>query len=328
MRVQVNGMTGRTAYISNLMSGTVSVIDLEGRQLVRNIRVGVNPVFSIIYPPDPGKVLVTLHNYDRIEGEGRLLLVDPDRGSILQDIPYQGKSMPSGMAYEEKRDLLYVADENLNQVHCHDGKSLGLISSLPAGEAPVHVDISGNGRYLAATNRLSKNLSIFHLDPPVAGETGIALSLARNKEARCHPYDLWFTGRGGKCAVTDIEGGELLMVDVEKRKVTTRIRLGNGSFGFTPDRAGKRAYVCNMGSGSVSIVDLAKKEVTGEMTGFVSPSHCGIDEKGELLVVTDQGNTDNGKMPGVHLVDLSTGGTIETIRDPMIRNPIGVTITE
>jgi YVTN family beta-propeller protein len=328
MRVQVNGMTGRTAYISNLMSGTVSVIDLEGRQLVRNIRVGVNPVFSIVYPPDPGKVLVTLHNYDRIEGEGRLVLVDPGKSRILQNIPYRGESMPSGMAYDEKSDLLYVADENLHLVHCHDGKSLKLISSLPAGQAPVHMDISGNGRYLVATNRLSRDLSVFHLDTTGGIETGITFPLTPNTGESCHPYDIWFTGRAGKCSVTDLDAGELLMVDVEKRKVTARIRLGDGSFGFTMDKAGKRAYVCNMGSGSVSVVDLVKKKVTGEMTGFVSPSHCAIDEKGQLLVVTDQGNTRIGKIPGVHLVDLSSGETIETIRDPLIMNPIGVTTTE
>jgi secreted PhoX family phosphatase len=81
-----------------------------------------------------------------------------------------------------------------------------------------------------------------------------------------------------------------------------------------------------MGSGSVSSVDLVKKEVSGEMTGFASPTHCAIDEKGQLLVVTDQGNSKTGKIPGVHIIDLTTGKVFTTITDTMIQAPIGVTI--
>lgn len=79
---------GRPAYVSNLGSGTLSIIDLES-QIVRNIEVGNYPVFSFFYPHDRSKLLVTLHNYHEMEDEGALELVDPITGDI-QKFSYRG----------------------------------------------------------------------------------------------------------------------------------------------------------------------------------------------------------------------------------------------
>ena len=322
-------MPKRIAYISNLMSETVSVIDLDARSLLQNVEVGEYPVFSLVYPHDREKLLVTLHNYRKKEGEGRLLLVDPWDSQVVRNISYEGASMPSGMVYDKKRDVFYVADESLNQVYSHDGKTLELIDSLPAGEAPVHLDISGNGRYLVITNRMSKDLSVYHLEKGQAKvrDTLTTIQLGRTTGDPCHPYDVKFSPNSGICYVTDLDNGELLIVDIRKRGVTNRLRLGEGSFGIALEKAGKRAYVCNMGSGAVSVVDAGKKEKTADLTGFGSPTHCAIDEKGQQLVVTDQGRG-TGKSPGIHIIDLTTGKITETIVDPLIKAPIGVTIGE
>jgi DNA-binding beta-propeller fold protein YncE len=125
------------------------------------------------------------------------------------------------------------------------------------------------------------------------------------------------------CCVTDFNTGELLIVDIAGQRVTDRIRLGHRSFGMALDEGEERAYVCNIDSGSVSVIGLDKRKKVGEIRGFGKPYHCAIDEKGRQLIVTDQkGAADHS----VHIIDLATERITRTITDRMIRSPIGVTL--
>jgi YVTN family beta-propeller protein len=321
-------MPENIAYVSNFMSETISVIDLQKKKLVKNIRVGKYPVFSLGYAHDPKKLLVTLHNYEKKDGGGWLLLVDPLSGRVTRKIPYSGAAVPSGIMYDGKRDMVYVADENLNRVCIHDGRTLKLVSSLVAGNTPVHGDISGDGDHLVVTNRMSADLSVYDLEriSTGAGDTVFtAIQLGGTTGKSCHPYDVKFSASPAICYVTDFDTGELLVVDTSRNRVIDRIRLGEKSFGMALDKSRTKAYVCNMGSGTVSVVALEKKKLIGEIKGMSSPSHCVIHEKGQQLVVTDQGGSTD---PGVHIIDLATEKITRTITDKMIQSPIGVTLGE
>jgi YVTN family beta-propeller protein len=319
-------MPERMVYVSNLMSGTVSVIDPDKRELMKNIRVGKYPVFSLGYPPDAEKILVTLHNYEKKDSGGRLLLVDPSRSKIIRKITYPGIAVPTGMVWDAKRDVLYVPDENLNRIWIHNGKTLEPTSYLAAGTAPAHADISKDGDHLVVANRLSSDLSVFNLER-VSGNAGNAListiPLGGTAGTSCHPYDVKFSAVPSVCCVTDFNTGELLIVDIAGQRVTDRIRLGHRSFGMALDEGEERAYVCNIDSGSVSVIGLDKRKKVGEIRGFGKPYHCAIDEKGRQLIVTDQKGTADHS---VHIIDLATERITKTITDRMIRSPIGVTV--
>jgi YVTN family beta-propeller protein len=317
-------MSERMVYVSNLMSGTISIIDPGKRELKKNIRVGKYPVFSLGYSRDAKKVLVTLHNYEKKEGGGRLLLVDSSEGKIARKIPYSGIAVPSGMVYDAKRDVLYVADENLNRIWIHDGRTLELTGSLAAGQAPVHVALSSGGARLVVTNRMSADLYVYDLEHVSnRSEDVSAIPLSGTSGTSSHPYDVKFSADPDTCCITDFNTGELLIADISRNRVSSRIRLGDKPFGMALDAAGEQAFICNMGSGSVSVVRLDWKKKISEIQGLCTPCHCVIDESGGHLVVTDQGRASD---PGVHIIDLATERIVATISDKMIRSPIGVTL--
>jgi DNA-binding beta-propeller fold protein YncE len=317
----------RTAYVCNLgstddKSGWISVIDLENRTLTKNIKVGKFPVFSYIYPHDRRKLIVTLHNYMSKIGGGFLVLVDLQKGKVIRKLPYPGIAIPSGMVYDGKRDILYVADENQSQgyVHVHDGKTLKLLSSFPAGNATAHVDISSNGRHLVATNRLSANLSVFDLEKnSVTAQNGIIIPLGDT----CQPFDVKFSEKPDICYVTDFETGELLVVDIARSIVTDRIKVGEMLFGMALDKVGTTAYICDLKSNSVSMVDIGSKKIDKITWAEGVSSHCAIDEKGLQLVVSCQGGYEGGPL---HIIDLVTKTVIATIVDEKLHGSIGVTI--
>jgi DNA-binding beta-propeller fold protein YncE len=312
----------RRAYICNLMSEMVSIIDLE-KQIPVNIHIGSYPVFSIVSPHDPEKLIVALHNYHQKNDEGLLALVDLKTNSVIQRVLHPGPAMPAGMVYDEKQDVLYVADQNLHRVYVHDGRTLEVLSYLNAGSGPVHVDISNDGKYLVATNRFSADLYVYDLEQEsVSAQNGQVVHL--RKEPTCHPYDVKFSADPDICYVTDCGAGELLVVNISKGLVTDRIKVGKWPFGMALHEDDTTAFVCNMKSRSISIVDLRGKMVVSEMKEIDgNPAHCAIDELKHQLLVTCQGGRSNGS---IQAFELSTERLIATIIDDMIRTPIGIYI--
>lgn len=317
----------RAAYVCNLNACSVTEIDIKKHDWARNIPVGMFPVFSFIHPHSPEKLLVTLHNYNLKENEGFLVLVDLKAGRVLQKIAYPGISVPSGFAYDKKRDVLYVADENLDKIYAHNGTTLELLSSMVAGSKTVHLDVSASGRWLAATNRFGADLSVYDLEASgVEMAHAVSIPLRGSGASRCHPYDIKFTLIPDFCCVTDFDAGQLLIVDVVNRQVTDRINVAKQLFGLELNRARDTAYVCTWDRGTVAVIDLVQKKKIGEIQGFKGyTSHCALDEAGHQLVVTSQ--TDGGAGEA-RIVDLRTGSVGPAIRDEIMQGCIGVTIEE
>jgi YVTN family beta-propeller protein len=322
---------GRAGYVCNFGSETVSVIDLDNKALIKNVKVGKYPIASLCSPHDRSKLIVALHNYDQNKDDALLEGVDLENSKTTR-VQYPANAVPSWMAYDSRQDRIYVADENLCKVHVHDGKTLKELSSLPAGLAPVHTDISGDGRYLAVTNRKSADLYLYDLmaDPTYPHWiTSIHLGATPGNKwpsedkPYSSPFDVKFSADPNTCYVSDWGTGELLAVNIPERIVTDRIDVGEHLFGMALDRTGTAAYVCDFGKNSLYIVDLDSKRIE-EIAGLDGvSSHCAVDEKGDQLMVTCQGGRSGG---AIHFIDLGEKRVAGTIVDDKIQGCMGATI--
>ncbi len=63
----------------------------------------------------------------------------------------------------------------------------------------------------------------------------------------------------------------MTVLDVLARRVKTTIRVGQGPGGVTANPAGSRAYVCNSGSNSVSVIGVPGFEVVRTVAVGASP---------------------------------------------------------
>lgn len=301
------------AYVQNIMSHSLSVIDLDGDREPRRLELGRYPLFSALLPSDPEKLLVTLHNYERSADDDALALFDLRGERVLKRIPFPGPGMPSGFVHDARRNRIYIADENRHRVDALDAATLEPVFEFPAGLIPVHVDISTDGRWLAVTNRKSADLYVYDLEdagrdaksgiftvqlgksPGAAWESGAA------DDGVSHPLDIHFAAEANLCYVSDMQARQLLVVDILKREVVGRIALGGSPFDFALDRARRRAYVCLVDGETVAVVDLAARNVAAEIAGLrLNPIHCALDEEGGRLVVSCWGGAREG---GVYVVD-------------------------
>lgn len=324
------------AYVQNIMSHSVSVIDLDGYREPRRLELGRYPLFSALSPSDPEKLLVTLHNYERREDDDAMVLFDLRSERVLKRVPFPGPGMPSGFVHDARRNRIYIADENRHRVDALDAVTLDPVFEFPAGLIPVHVDISADGKWLAVTNRKSADLYVYDLeDPGRDAKTGIFTIQLGNSpgadwdaaaagEGISHPLDIHFAAEANRCYVSDMQARQLLVVDILKRKVVGRIPLNGSPFDFVLDRARGRAYVCLVDGETVAVVDLAAGKVAAEIKGLrLNPIHCALDDEGGRLVVSCWGGTKEG---GVYVVDTRT---LEVLRHFPLKGEaasIGITL--
>lgn len=160
---------------------------------------------------------------------------------------------------------LVVANKSEATVSLVDSSSGKVVATLPVGDGPHEVAISpdGNRALIANYGRQTPGRSLTLIDVPNAKvEKTIDLEEYRR------PHGVQFVAEG-RALVTVEDNQSLLEVDVAAGKVGRAIPTAqNGSHMVAAAPAAQRAYVANLGSGSISAVDLATgKRIKNVPTG-------------------------------------------------------------
>jgi YVTN family beta-propeller protein len=125
---------------------------------------------------------------------------------------------------------------------------------VPVGKGPEGFDVSPDGRELWAAHSRDGGASIVDLEQKKVVGT-IDLQTKRSNRLK-------FTPDGKLALVSDLDAGELLVIDVPTRKVTKKIPLGKMVEGILMDPDGSRAFVAVNGDNHIAVIDLKTLTVT------------------------------------------------------------------
>jgi YVTN family beta-propeller protein len=128
---------------------------------------------------------------------------------------------------------------------------------VPVGKGPEGFDVSPDGREIWAAHSRDGGVSIVDVQQKKVTAT-IDLKTRRSNRLK-------FTPDGKLALVTDLDAGELLVIDVATRAATTKIPLGRMVEGILMQPDGARAYVAVNGENYIAIVDLKTLAVTGRI---------------------------------------------------------------
>jgi YVTN family beta-propeller protein len=159
---------------------------------------------------------------------------------------------------------LLVLNKSDNTLSLLDLATKKSVATLPTGEGPHEVAVSPNGKVAVVCNYGSS---------PTPGNTLTVIDVAARKSLRTidlgkhvRPHGIaWL--RGNEVAVTSEGAKALLTVDIEAGKVTAAIetdQLGSHMLALAP--AHERAFVANIDSGSVSVIDLKQQRRIANIT--------------------------------------------------------------
>ena len=188
------------------------------------------------------------------------------------------------------RDMLVVLNKSDNTASVLDVETGKSLATVLTGVGPHEVTILPGGRVAVVSNygtreAPGRSLTLIDLEKrAAAGTIFLPEGSKPHGSTAVSPDKLLVTAEGRK---------ELLIVDPLARKLTATVPLGKEVSHMvvaTPD--GKRAFVANIGSGAVTVVDLAAGAVLTDIATGAGAE--GIDMRpggGEVWVVNREANT-------------------------------------
>ncbi len=205
-------------------------------------------------------------------------------------------------------DVLLVGNKSADTVWALDTGSGERLRWFDTGVGPHEIEISPDGRRAAVSNygrRDEPGDSLTVIDWPTR-EVVRVIDLGENSR----PHGMAFLP-DGRLAVTAEGVNSLLVVDIGKGEVATRIPVGAGTahmVAASPD--GGHAWVTNIAAGTLERVDIAAAEVTGSIVTGDGAEGVGVTANGAEVWVT------NRAADTVSVVDAATLEVLTTLDSP------------
>ncbi|HKQ12178.1 MAG TPA: cytochrome D1 domain-containing protein [Steroidobacteraceae bacterium] len=167
-------------------------------------------------------------------------------------------------AFAAGRGTLLVLNKAENTVSLIDLATKKSVATIPTGDEPHEIAVSPDGKVAVICN---------YGTSPTPGNTLTVIDIAARKSLRTidlgkhvRPHGIaWL--RGNHVAVTTEGTKTLLTVDIAASKVTAAIDTGElGSHMVALAPAHDRAFVANINSGSVSVIDLKQQRRVANIT--------------------------------------------------------------
>lgn len=247
---------GRLAFVTNYGARTpgssLSVIDLAAQKELR--RVDLTPMLRPhgIAVAD-GKVWFTaeanklIGRYDPTANRTDFMLGTGQNGTHMVMTNRDGSRIYTTNMGSDNISMFSFAPDGVtwNQ------------SVVPVGKGPEGLDLTPDERELWTAHSRDGGISIIDVDAKKVTGTIDAGTKRSNR--------LKFTPDGKYVLVSDLAGGELVILDAASRKVVKRMPLGRMPEGILMDPDGSRAFIAVAGDNHVAVLDLKTLTVVGKL---------------------------------------------------------------
>jgi len=250
------------AFASNYGSGpapghTISMIDIAAAKELR--RIDTAPLSR-----PHGLAFAGGKLYFTAEADKTIARYDPATDTI--DWHFETGQNTTHMVLPT-RDLktLFTSNITSNSVSAVEQGAGGAWTQtvIPVGQGPEGIDLSPNGREVWSAHSRDGGVSIIDVATKKVTAT-IALGTKRSNRVKLTPD-------GAFALVSDIDAGELVVVDAKAHKAVRHIALGKSPEGvlITPD--GARAFVAVNGDNNIAVIDLKTWTVANRLRTGAGP---------------------------------------------------------
>ena len=300
--------TPARAYVTNELSGDLSVVDLASGKVVATVPLGKRPR-GISLSPD-GRLLYVALSGSPIAGPGvdENALPPADKaadGIGVVDVAdlrlvrvLRGASDPENVAVDPRGDRLYVASEDTGQLVVMDAVDGRVIAQVAVGEEPEGVGVSPDGKVVMITSETDSTVSI-------VGARSSRLQHTVKVGAR--PRNVLFSG--GIAFLTGENDATVTAVEPDSGKVLWRLVISGElvrPMGLAS--AGDAIFVTTGRGGELIRIDPRRPRVTGRAK--VGPRPWGVAATPDRKFLV----TANGPSNDVSVVDAATMQVVRRVR--------------
>lgn len=193
-------------------------------------------------------------------------------------------NVPAALAQDGTLVVLNKSEATASLIDLVTGE---VAATVPTGAGPHEAAVSPDGRLAVATN---------YGTGPEPGSTLTVIDIPGARVVRTidlgeyrRPHGIVFLADGRRLVVTAEGNQAVLTVDVTDGNVTGAVKTGqevSHMVAVTPD--GGRAFVANIGSGSISVVDLKKGELVRNIATGDGAEGIDITPDGRQVWVTNR----------------------------------------
>lgn len=245
-----------TNYGASTPGNSLSVVDVKARRELERVDLGdLRRPHGLTLLKD--KIYFTAEQARRV---GRYDL-QSKRVDWTFDTAQEGTHMVLASRDGSKLFTTNMGSNNVSVIERGEGDQWTQ-TLIGAGAGPEALDTSPDGRELWVAHSRDGGISIIDIASKKAAQTFDARTKRSNR--------LKFTPDGKLVLVSDLSGGELVVIDAAKRTERARIKLGRVPTGILiPDN--QLAYVAVSGDNHIAVVDLQALRVTRTIPTGGSP---------------------------------------------------------
>lgn len=268
-------------YVPNSISNTVSVINQHTFKVIATFHGGQEPQHVV-----PSYDLKTLYVTADLPGSGSLTPVNPATGRpgppIRIDDVYNMYFTPDGVyaiAVQEAYDRL--AFYNPHSWSLHDSLT------IPSCKGIDHMDFTADGEQMLASCEFANRLAVID-----TATHQLVKTVDLHHATGGMPQDVKLSPDGAVFYVADMVANGIYVIDAATFRVSGFIATGKGAHGLYIARDSKRMFITNRDAGSVSVLDLARRQVTAtwSIPGGGSPDMGNVSADGKVLWVSGRYN--------------------------------------
>lgn len=311
-----------TVYVTNEVSGDLTVIDPATESAVATIAVGKRPR-GIRSSPDGGLLYVALSGSPSSPpGVDVSTLPAPDRASdgigvvdakalTLRTI-LKGPSDPEQTSVSRDGTRLYIANEDAGKATVLDVRNGQIVAEFDVGGEPEGVTTSTDGRFVYVTSEQDNQVSVID---------AASNRLVKQFPVGARPRDSAFSPDSSRAYVTAENGGSVSVVDTSSHTVIGTIQLTGENvrpMGVVVSPDGKRVYVTTGRGGTVVSIDATTNKPLDFIEVGPRPWGIAINPDGSRLY------TANGPSNDVSVIDTRSLKLLTKIA--VGRSPWGVAI--
>lgn len=252
---------GKYAFVSNYGGATpgktISVIDLAAQKEIHRLDLGVlrRPHGLAVFD---GKLYFTcevnkiIGRYDPVTNQVDWLLGTGQDQTHTIEVSRDGKQ-------------IYTANISGNTISIVDriGEMNWAVTSIPAGKGPEGFDVTPDGKELWAAGSRDGSISIIN----IFGKRVTHMFNVQTKRSN----RLRFTPDGKLVLISDLDAGELLVLQRETKKELKRLNLGSQPAGILIPPDGARAYVAVTGDNNIAVIDLKTLDLVDRLSTGQNP---------------------------------------------------------
>jgi YVTN family beta-propeller protein len=258
----VTSADGKVAFASNYGTGpapghTISMIDIATRKELR--RIDVAPMSR-----PHGLAVANGKLYFTVEADKKIARYDPATDRI--DWQFEtGQTATHMVLPATDGKTLFTSNISSDSVSIIRQGADGTWTQtvVPVGKGPEGLDLSPNGRELWSAHSRDGGVSIIDVATRKVVQT---LNVGTKRSNR-----IKLTPDGKFALVSDLDAGELVVLDAPGRKVLKRLPLGKMPEGILIAPGGAQAYVAVNGDNHIAVVDLKSWQVVKTLSTGVGP---------------------------------------------------------